>query len=85
MIEKYLAMLLLICVRGVYVYCMYRKGEIFWVLLGTGSAQIKVCIYRTVCTGALVTHYCKKNRKGELKSEPLKDCSVASSNICILF
>lgn len=29
MIEKYLATLLLICVQGVYVYCMYRKDEIF--------------------------------------------------------
>ncbi len=55
MIERYLETLLLICVQGVYVYCMYRKGEIP-VVSGTGGAQIKVFIHRTVRTGALVTH-----------------------------
>jgi len=37
------------------VYCMYRQGEIL-VVFGTGSAKIKVFIYGTVRTGALVTH-----------------------------
>lgn len=55
MIEWHLVTLLSICVQGVYVYCMYRQGEIRMVL-GTGSAQIKVFIHGTVRTGALVTH-----------------------------
>lgn len=37
------------------MYCMYRQSEIL-VVFGTGSAKIKVYIYRTVRTGALVTH-----------------------------
>lgn len=55
MIARYFKALLSICVRGVYVYYMYRQGEI-QVVLGTGSAQIKVFIHTTVRTGALETH-----------------------------
>lgn len=55
MIERCLETLLSICLYGAYVYCMFRQGEILVVLV-TGSAQIKVFIYRTVCIGALVTH-----------------------------
>lgn len=55
MTERHLETLLSICVEGVNVYCMYRQVEI-QVVLGTGSAQIKVFIYRTVRTGALLTH-----------------------------
>lgn len=55
MTERHLETLLSICVEGVHVYCMCRRGEIR-VVLGTGSAQIKVFIHRTVRTGALLTH-----------------------------
>lgn len=55
MIERCLETLLSICLYGAYVYCMFRQGESLVVLV-TGSAQIKVFIYRTVCIGALVTH-----------------------------
>lgn len=63
MTERHLETLLSIYVEGVNVYCMYRQGEI-QVVLGTGSAQIKVFIYVTVRTGALLTHKCTKGRKG---------------------